>query len=164
MKFVAALAQGKVAVEFEAATLDDALAAVGLSPRHVDHGTVRLGVGIVVYEFGLYVPAARQQFFSIGRHLYAGTALLYGVGDAGETVDIAFDPAEVRWYASTDEIERAIAARSIDRPIFAAGGEVLWRWPEPRPDIDAAVERMAAAINDLRRLVIDGDTMISVKH
>jgi len=163
MKYVAVLVEGRVAVELDQPTFADALSAVGLSLNHIDHGMVRPGVGIAVYEFGLYVPAKRQRFFSIDRKLYAGTALLYGVDARGETVDLASDSVAVRFYADLPEIERAIARGQIDRPVFAAGGEVLWRWPEPRPDLDAAIERMAGAINDLRRLVIDGDTIIA-KH
>jgi len=160
VKYIAVLTQGQVAIGIDAATFDDALGVIGLSPRHIDHGIVRRGIGIALYEFGLYIPATRQQFFSIDRKLYAGSAILYGVGASGETIDLDLDPTMFRFYSDVPEIERAIARGEIDRPIFAAGGEVLWRWPEPRPDLDAAVDRMAAAINDLRRLVIDGDTIV----
>jgi hypothetical protein len=116
--------------------LHNAFFLVGLKWNQVDHGCLqRFGenvVGYAVYEFGLHEPPEEQRYFALGRALIAGKAVLYQ-----EKCDVACDlevmPERVRWFGSVLEIEAAIAADEIVRPLMAAGGEVLWRWPEPAP-------------------------------
>lgn len=49
--------------------------ALGLNPRAVDHGSFQKGLGYVVYEFGLFDPPERQNYFAVGRSLIAGNCV-----------------------------------------------------------------------------------------
>lgn len=105
----------------------------------VDHGVVipahavpgRLGVAIVVDQFSLYVPPEHQRYFVIGRHLYAGNAVLYGFNEEGMTVDLPMMPVVV--FITRSGIEEAIQAGQIDRPMMAINDVKLWEWPNPSP-------------------------------
>jgi hypothetical protein len=130
MKFVV-IDPRKISVEqIDAPELHEALNLAGLTPHEIDHGVVTHGIGIVVYEFGLFVPPTEQRYFAVGKGLYAGTAVLYGYDERGETVDLAIWPPP-RFFGSIDAIEQAIAADEIVRPRIAIDSTVTWEWPQP---------------------------------
>jgi hypothetical protein len=125
--------------------LDAAKRACGL--RNVDFVTLTHtrgvgGVQIVVDEFGLYAPVNQQRYFSIGRRLFAGNALLFAYEALGNTIDFEqIDNIGVTFFGGAAAVERAIAAGIIDRPTFSVNGETVWQWPQPRPDLNAVAER-----------------------
>jgi hypothetical protein len=100
----------------------------------VDHGVVKRGVGIVVYEFGLFEPPATQYYFAIDRRLYAGNAVLYGFDEAGETIDMTDTTCKPVWFDRVAQILFAIRMKAIDRPMLSVNGDVLWKWPDPPPE------------------------------
>jgi len=40
------------------------------------------------------------------------------------------------FYRDAHEVERAIRAGDVDRPIIAVNNQVLWKWPERMTDED----------------------------
>lgn len=64
---------------------------------------------------------------------HAGSAVLYGVGPAGETVDFRGVPSDlsIRWLKDQATIEREIAANLLARPRIGLGGKSIWEWPNP---------------------------------
>lgn len=106
---------------------------VGLKPDAVDHGTIQRGLGYAVYEFGLFVPADRQHYFAIGRHLIAGNCVLYAYDQIGETIDIEGFGLTVEFFSSLEAVETAIQNRRFPRPQIAVNGEPIWTWPQPAP-------------------------------
>ena len=73
--------------------LSDAMEIVGLRQGMIDHAVVYcnpltgIGLGIVVYEFGLF--ERDQHYFLIGDgRLYAGCAVLYAFDAKGNTIDM----------------------------------------------------------------------------
>ena len=158
--FLIVLPSHRTAELYHCGDMDDALIAAGLSPRHVDHGAVWRNLGIVVSEYGLFEPPAKQDYFSIDRRLYAGPAVLYAHDDHGRTVDYEYAGRWFgRWYANGLEIEAAIMRGEIDRPTIALDGKVTWRWPAPRPKTNLS-DQVAAALAEGRSVLIDGDTLI----
>jgi hypothetical protein len=111
--------------------IKDAQAVVGLTS--VDHGMLRQDLAYCVYEYGLFVPPRDQNYFSIGNILFAGGAVFYGINDLGETVDIKSDSLAVTFYKDATEVEAAILAKKIERPIMAVNGQEIWRWPQQAP-------------------------------
>jgi len=106
----------------------------GLKPNAVDHGTLSRSLAYVVYEFGLFVPAEEQSYFSIGHRLIAGPCVLYGYDERGDTVDVLKSQIpDVRWYLGKNDVEAAIDAGEIMRPKAHRNGVKLWQWPEPPP-------------------------------
>jgi hypothetical protein len=103
----------------------------GLDPGHVDHGTVRDGLAIVVHEFSLLEPPETQSYFSIGDRLYAGCAVIYAYDGAGETIDahLAYLPSDLTWYADAETAKLAIDHGLVEAPRIALNGVELWRWP-----------------------------------
>lgn len=114
----------------EAANFDEAKARAGLDG--VDFGTLGRDLSICIHEAGL-LQELGQGYFSVGRRLYAGEAVIFAFDDQGDTVDI--EPNDVfeiqnniRFYANAEEAEQAIGKGRIDRPQNAVNGKVLWRW------------------------------------
>lgn len=95
---------------------------------HVDHGMVAPGIGIIVYQYGLLEGAG--PYFALDRQLYAGDAILYGVDQAGETIDMPprLPIAAPLWLDTKEDVERAIRKGLVDRPQTAVNGAVLWQW------------------------------------
>lgn len=125
-----------------AGTPQEVYAVVGLDAAHVDHGTIYRtadrSLAIVVGEFGLFEPPERIRYFSIGRQLYAGNAVLYAFDYVGETADL--DPnaiPPITYYRDGFDVENAIRDDLIARPIIRRNDEVVWRWPERKPDLSA---------------------------
>jgi hypothetical protein len=121
------------AFEVQCEELHDAIRQAGLDPAATDHGMVMRSMGIVVYEFGLFDPPAEQSYFSLLGRLYAGNAVLYGVGPDGGTVDLK-TLAIPFWLPTVDDVEKAIAAGLCPRPQMSVNGDAFWNWPQPAPE------------------------------
>jgi hypothetical protein len=104
----------------------------GLKHSEVDHGQINRQLGIVVYEYGLFVPHEKQRYFAIGARLYAGNAVVYAFDETGETVDFDGDGLNPAWLSDGAAVERAISAGICNRPQMSVDG-VFWRWPQPAP-------------------------------
>lgn len=118
----------------EATTFREAERMCGLEPGAVDFATLVLnsdhsGLSIVVYEYGLFRPPVNSHYFSIGRRLYEGDALVFAFAAGGATVDIGKQVIAPRWFATGQEVEAAIERGEIDRPKRYDG----WQWPQPAP-------------------------------
>jgi len=135
----------------------------GLEPGDTDHGTLAPGLGYVVGQYAMFDPPDRQKYFAIDRILVAGNALLYSVDSKGRTIDFgSLTAAHVRprWFDSLDEIERAIAAGMINRPIMRIPHEPpFWQWPQPKPDM-AEWQRRVNALMANGPITIDDVTII----
>jgi hypothetical protein len=110
----------------------DAYKMAGLSPTQIDHGMIVPGLGIVVYEFGLYTPPSKQSYFAINGRLYAGVAVLYAMNKEGETVSLQALPPVV-FMPNAAAVERSIELGLVDRPKTTVNGQVIWEWPQPQP-------------------------------
>lgn len=115
---------------------DAALRALGINPLATDSARCGRRRGIIVAEYGMFVPPSEQHFFSIGPSLYAGNAVLYDFNERGMTVSYKA-PVSITWYENAQEVELSIGLGRIIRPQMAVNGEVLWTWPEPRQKADA---------------------------
>jgi hypothetical protein len=116
-------------------TAKDAMATAGLKPGAVDFGMVGPAVSIIVGETGLFSDPDKGGYFSLGLSLFHGPAVLFGVGDSGETISLAVAAdhnvlSGIRFYDSLSQIEKAIQDGVVDRPQMSVNGEVVWRWPE----------------------------------
>jgi hypothetical protein len=119
----------------EAETFDAAKALAGLKPLQTDIGAIIMGVSIVVYEFGLYLPAKDQSYFTIGRELYVNSGLLYHWDAEGETrpfTDRLFRICTPT-FMTYDEVEEAIKKGTMNRPTMKLNNEIIWQWPNPKP-------------------------------
>lgn len=131
MRFVAIDPAQKTVDLIDAKTLTDTYSKVGLDPFQVDHGIIARGIAIVVYEKGMKADPNTVDFFSIGGHLFAGTAVLYAFDDnSRETINLNSKPP-VMFYRSAREVEQAIARGEIYRPEIRVNGVVEWSWPHP---------------------------------
>lgn len=132
----------------ESDLFDSAERMCGLDPGKTDHGTIGHhpdvgGIGIVVAEFGLFVPPLNQYYFALDARLFAGNAMLYCYDEAGDTVD--FDDTGLvtpRWFASGMEVARAITKGELIRPQLSVNGVVVWEWPQSRPDLERLSRRL----------------------
>jgi hypothetical protein len=123
----------------------EAVIQAGLHPDRTDHGLIfrdyRVGgVARICYEFALFVPAQRQRYFSVQHFLCAGPHVLYQFDQAGETVDLTELPPVV-FYRDASEVERAIFAGIVERPVMSVNQVVLWKWPDP-PNDAGMIQRM----------------------
>jgi hypothetical protein len=112
-------------------TIHDAYILAGLSPTQTDHGVIVPGLGIVVYEYGMFTPADRQAYFAVNRRMYAGNAVLYAFDHTGNEVNLTTLPPII-FFPTAQAVERNIALGLIDRPALTADGTIIWQWPEPR--------------------------------
>jgi hypothetical protein len=140
MKF-AIVRCGEHVVEYiDADMLEQVLTKAGLASGSIDFATIQhptdaaYGIEIAVYEYGLYADPSAQEYFSIGRALFAGNAVLFGFDEAGNTVDIPLHPLFPQWYRDGHDVEAAIRAGKIDRPVFVVNGVIMWQWPDRKPD------------------------------
>jgi hypothetical protein len=84
----------------------------------------------VVHEFGMFAPAAQQHYCGIAGHLIAGAAVLYGVGDEGETVDLMKSAVpDVDFFLGVNDVENAIHVGKVKRPVIRINGDLIWQWP-----------------------------------
>jgi hypothetical protein len=140
MNFIAIDPRQRTVKFVEAKTLTETYPAVGLDLGEVDHGTVLRdadgsGAAIVVYQYSLYIPPEEAYYFSLGRTLYSGGAILYAFDSKGDTCDfktIADAPPPIMFYKDHHQVEAAIQRNEIARPITAVNDEVLWKWPDKR--------------------------------
>jgi hypothetical protein len=113
----------------------EAVMRAGIDHTHTDHGIVQRstngGIGVIVYEFGLYVDPTKQSFFAIDGNLYAGNAVLYAFGAHGETIDMGMPP-NIKFFDSIAEIESHIRLGKLNRPTMSLNGQVMWQWPQAR--------------------------------
>jgi hypothetical protein len=122
----------------------DAAKQAGLESGHIDHGMLRRdGDGGIAYfccQFAMFMPVSKQRYFSVGRRLIAGSALIYAFNEAGEERDLVKMPPII-FYRDAAQVEKAIAARNIDRPTMTIDGMQIWAWPQ-WPDDANIVKRM----------------------
>jgi len=128
-------------------TLNDALLSIGLKPGEVDHGTVAPGVSIVVYQFGLYLPPEKTYYASINRQLIADRAVLYAYDKYGETASLTtLSLPKILYHGMGQEnVEKAIQAGIVNRPVVKAGPNLIWQWPEqvdPEETIEKALDQL----------------------
>lgn len=132
-RFVIVNPREKSVKAIECASVVDAEHEVGLSG--VDHGVIMPGLGYVVYQFGLFVPAHEQHYFGLGGQLIAGPAVFYAFDERGETMNLRLSEfPEVRFFLGVNDVEAAIAREEIMRPGMTINGVVLWEWPQPAPE------------------------------
>ena len=103
----------------------------------VDHGQLMPGFHIIVNGFGLVGDGEDTGYFSLGRQLFNGAAVVYATDEAGETIDtdqeqLDLIKAVAHFYGSTGEVEAAIASYRLQRPQMSINGKVVWRWPDKR--------------------------------
>jgi hypothetical protein len=128
MQFAIIDVNDKTVVPVECPDLVVAQTMVGL--KKVDHGVVAPGIGIVVDEFGLYVPPDKQSYFAIFGRLYAGHGVLYAFNKGGESVDLIAIPP-VLFMPGAAAVERCIELGTVQRPQISVNGVVTWQWPDP---------------------------------
>jgi hypothetical protein len=121
-----------------ARTIRAALRSVELDPLQTDHGIVERangrGIGIIVHEYGLFVPPPQQTYFAINKRLYAGNAILYAFNSAGETINIERPlPLMIHWLRNALEVEQAITLGIVLRPQQRINNQVTWSWPQEVP-------------------------------
>jgi hypothetical protein len=121
------------------ANFQDAQRLAGLDPMQVDFGTISrdeygAGVGIVVYELGLYEKPEKIGSFACGGQLYAGNAALFNYIAGGDSVSIRYpdDSPPITYLDSMTKVEQIIAKQLVVRPHMAVNGEMLWRWPDKK--------------------------------
>ena len=135
MRFVVIDARLRIVVPI-AANSGEIYELAGLDTFHVDHAVVArspetgIGIAIAVHEHGLFQPPADCFYFSVGRKMYAGNAVLYAFDGAGRTIDMPAQPPPVMFYRSHRELEAAIERGEIDRPQTLINNIVVWRWPD----------------------------------
>jgi len=111
--------------------------AIGLEPNKIDFAIVSRdrdrGIGIIVFEYGLFVPPHQQAYFAIEQRLYAGNALLYAFNQVGETIDFEPPLPFIDFFNGALDVEQAIHDGRIVRPQMLLNGKVIWSWPAERP-------------------------------
>lgn len=132
MKFMIVDPVDQIVFAVDAAELHETYKDAGLEGNKVDHGQITKELAIVVNEYALFMPSEEQCYFSMNGKLFAGTCVLYGVGEAGETVDVSDIPV-VTFYKDKEAVEIAMAEGSLIRPVIAINNEVLWEWPQSKP-------------------------------
>jgi hypothetical protein len=141
MKFVIIKPAERTVEDVEAAEPHDVFERVGLERLRTDSGIIgrpsekHAGVGIFVFEFGMFIDPAEQHYFAFGSKLFAGNAVLYGFDEAGETIDVL--PAKnirsiITWFSDCHAVEHAIRTGQITRPQLVVNGVKEWQWPERR--------------------------------
>jgi hypothetical protein len=111
--------------------LDNAIRSAGLTPGQVNYDIILPMLGIVVYEWALF-QGEKIRYFSIGKQLFAGPAVLYHVDKDGGIINLDMgDLPPVMFYGSFDEVEKVIEDGYITRPAIIYGDQILWRWPDP---------------------------------
>jgi hypothetical protein len=131
-KFVIVNPKAKALIAMYCDDVDEIYSFAGLPPLEVDHGVVRPGIGVVVYEFGLFADPKDISYFAMEGQLFAGNAVLYGYDvKSGETRDVEDIPVPL-WLEGQEGVEAAIAAGLVARPIMAVNGVVTWQWPDAR--------------------------------
>jgi hypothetical protein len=131
MRYIVIDPEKKTTRAIDASSFDVALDVAGLGDVCRDHGSITRSIAIVVYEYGLFEPPENQHYFALDGRLFAGRALLYAVDTAGETIDLTICP-EPTFFKSAADVEAAIYAGKVERPIKAINDKVIWKWPDPQ--------------------------------
>lgn len=142
--------------------LRDAKIMAALEPDQTDHGTIFPGLGYVCAEYAMFEHP--MSYFAIGRVLYPGNVVLYAYNTSGITVDFDLRPGRlpVTWIGDETAAEAAIKLGTIDRPRAAINGEVYWRWPDPKPNMDEVFRKMAGDMERGRPIQIDDVTIMAL--
>lgn len=99
-----------------------------LDLEDVDHGIIFKGIAIVVGEHSLFEGQLQGRgFFSIGRHVFCGNAVMYAYDYAGEMIDMPLQPPPVVFYSSVENVKRAVQLDLITEPTIRINDEVTWR-------------------------------------
>jgi hypothetical protein len=136
MKFVIIDPKQRAVMSVNCEDIIEAQKMAGLG--NVDHGVLgmspRSGIGYCVDEYGLFdPPPAEQSFCGCAGRLIAGSAVLYGFDEAGETIDLMKSAVpDVHFYLGVNDVEAAIDRGEIKRPIISVGDAVIWQWPQPQ--------------------------------
>jgi hypothetical protein len=157
MKYVIVDPAKKTVQTVNVDTFETAKAIVGL--KMVDHGSLTKHLAYCVDEYGLYKDPRDQNYFSIGPILFAGGAVFYEVDDMGETINIKKEPP-VMFYRDASQVEHAITLKQVIRPTVAVNGDVLWRWPQKKPDLSIVLKRMSEELAQGRAVKIDDTTIV----
>jgi hypothetical protein len=105
--------------------------------EHVDHGgLLHRNLSIIVDEFGLR-RELNKGYFSIGRLVFSGNAVVYRYDGNGETRDVRPEDLSLlsksyTGYTDAAALEMAIAGDLLDRPVMKFNGEVFWQWSPPK--------------------------------
>lgn len=135
-KFIVIEPQAERLQQIECNEFEDAIRAAGLCRGKVDHGVVAPHLGIVVFEFGLFMHPDQMHFAVINGALHAGNVVIYGFDEEGRTCDVdAFGEPELKYtfLHGRYDVEAAILAGMCARPQIAVDQQVIWRWPDPVP-------------------------------
>lgn len=144
MKFIVLNPKLKTVTEIEARNL--AMAKVAADLHKVDHGSITRHLHFVVDEFGLFVEPAKQSYISLAGRLLAGNVVLYACDDGGSTIGMdhltksdswsnLWNRINPIWLSTQDEVEASISVGSTFRPEISVNGEIIWSWPQPRPNL-----------------------------
>ena len=132
MKFVVINPKKRTVETVRCESLIDAQTAAGLG--NVDHGMLARRIAYVVDEFGLYANPLTQSYSGIAGRLIAGVSILYGIDEAGETVDLMKSQVpDVTFFLGVHDVEAAIERGEIIRPVSSFNGQEFWHWPQPAP-------------------------------
>jgi hypothetical protein len=118
----------------------DALALVGLTDMSkLDHGIVQPATESEVgYSFACHSRAIFHNegtvanLFAVATQLCAGDGIVYAHSLSERSVDCP-ENAPIRFFASMQEVEAEIAAKTLNRPVLWMGNGVGWEWPQPAP-------------------------------
>jgi hypothetical protein len=133
MKFAIVDPKAKQVRLIDVSDAHNAYRRAGLDPMKVDHGMLTRDIGVVVQEYGFFVTPELQSYWAVGRHLYAGAAVLYAIDDQGRTINLAAGKLPSPLWLDAHDAEEMMRAGRIERPVIAVNGKVLWQWPAPRP-------------------------------
>lgn len=139
MRFIIVNVADKTVTVEDHRDLDDAKRAAGLKPKETDHGSFGRGFGYVVYEYGLFDPTDQARYCRAGNTLISGNMVVYAYDEMGETIDVSDDAFKafapnVAFFVDANEVETAIKRGIVRRPHMVRGDEVLWQWPQPKPE------------------------------
>lgn len=105
----------------------------------VDHGILARGIGYVCFEYAMYVPKEEQRYFTIlgTRKLFAGTNIFYGYNILGHTIDLGDirEIGDIAWLPNYQVVEEMIATGVVLRPEIRVGKSLIWKWPDPQPEM-----------------------------
>lgn len=130
MKFLHIVPLDEAIYPIEAPTFDDAKVIAGLG--NIDFGALGPDLSIAVDEYGL-MDELDKGYFSIGRQLFAGNAIVFSFDSQGETQstepdDQAQIEGKIAFFANRGEALEAIASGYVDAPKIAVNGEVTWEF------------------------------------
>ncbi len=106
----------------------DAEAMMGLDHARVESSQLDLDHDILVDKESIMQPVHEARYFSIGRNLYAGNAVICNAKPA----NVQITPEAIHWMTAA-EVADAIQMGDIEQPVLMVGGECEWWWGQPKP-------------------------------